>query len=160
MFTNTKISRDSILQILDDLDWHNVNEFFELTEHIAPEIACRAYLRAVPSRSKQKRVDAPPHVQIKYGRRRIIDECVRSLKKAGIIEVQGRGVDKIFRLINANGDPRFILTDCPCCGAEQPWIGQSGHNSYLIQCTCGLNISRETKLLAIRAWNIRNIIDS
>lgn len=161
MLADNRISRESFFATLDDLGWHHRNEFLSLAKHISPEIASRAYLRAVPARNKQKRKDAEPHVQVKYGKHRMIDEMIRSLKKSGYIEVRGKGVDKEIRLVETNGDPRFVPQACPCCESTDPWIGVSGPNTHKIQCTdCGINIERETKPQVIRAWNNRPEADT
>ncbi len=98
MFTDTHVPSEKILETLSDKEWHSVHEFYPLAEHIAPEIACRAYLRAVPQRSKETRLNAEPHIKVKYGRRRMIDERVRHLKRTGVIEVRGKGATKELRL--------------------------------------------------------------
>lgn len=113
MFTDTHVPIEKILETLSDKEWHSVHEFYPLAEHIAPEIACRAYLRAVPQRSKETRLNAEPHIKVKYGRRRMIDERVRHLKRTGIIEVRGKGVEKELRLLNGKTQEEPIMVSTP-----------------------------------------------
>jgi hypothetical protein len=156
MLADNRIDRESFFAAIDDLDWHTRSELLPLAENVSPEAAARAYVRAVPAKNQEARKRAEPHIQVKYGKHRIVDEVIRSLKKSGYIEVRGKGADKEVRLIETNGDPRFVPQDCPCCGSPDFWIGVSGPDTHKIQCIdCGINVERETKPQTIRAWNTR-----
>lgn len=160
MLADNKIDRNDVFAVLDDLGWHHRSELLPLADGVSPEAAARAYVRAVPKHNQDARKRAEPHIQVKYGKHRIIDEVIRSLKKSGYIEVRGKGPEKEVRLVETNGDPRFIPLCCPCCDSEDPWIGQSGPHMYKVLCRdCGINIERETKPQVIRAWNLRQAHD-
>ena len=157
---DNKISRADALAILDDLDWHHRKEFLLLAEHVTPEIASRIYITSVPARSKDKRRHAEPHIQVKYGRHRVVDNFLKTLRNSGTVETKGKARNREFRLVEVNGDPRFIPLPCPCCVASEPYVGQSGPNRYSVECReCGLLIERATKPQAIRAWNYRDIVE-
>ena len=157
---DNKISRADALAILDDLDWHHRKEFLLLAEHVTPETASRTYITSVPKRDQETRRQAEPHIQVKYGRHRVVDGFLKNLRNSGVVESKNKGHDREFRLVEVNGDPRFIPLSCPCCVAPEPYVGQSGPNRYSVECReCGIKIERATKPQAIRAWNYRDIAE-
>jgi len=104
MLADNKIDKDALFGILTDFEWHHKCEFIHLAVDIPPEIATRAYLRAVPARNKEFRRNADPNIKVKYGKLRIIDEVFRHLKRSGKIEIRGRGENKEIRLVRVNGE--------------------------------------------------------
>jgi hypothetical protein len=155
MNQSNRPSKDKIFEILDDLDWHHHSEFRIAGQHISPEIASRAYLHTVPKKNRESKRKAHPHVQVRNGRKRMIDKLLIRMINKGLIEKKGKPQERFYRLIDL-GD-QFKIKECPCCSSVKIWVGAIGPTKHaVICCDCELRIERETKPQAMRAWNLRN----
>lgn len=150
MLADNKVSSQAALDILDDQKWHRREDFFKLAKNISPEAASRAYVQAVPRVQRNNRKTAEFHIQVKYGRHRLVDRVLQYLNRIGAVETRGRGRDREYKICQ-------VVSSCPCCGTDDPCVGPGGAAIYIVECNnCGLAISRDTKHAAVDAWNRRH----
>lgn len=162
MHTST-ISHKDVLEILNDFDWHHRREFSALARHVAPELASRAYISAVPNKSKDYRRQQPPEVQVRLGRVRIIDVYLAHLKNQKYIEVIGAEAEKQIRLIRRvyiDHRGRLIadLMRCPCCDGKPVLTDVFNFEArqFRAECdNCHLQLIGGDKQSVVDAWNTR-----
>jgi hypothetical protein len=160
---NNTISKEAVLGILSDFDWHHRREFIPLARHISPEIACRAYLRSTSHRSAAPSPQNYLEIRIRQGRARIIDEYIRRLKENEYIEVSGRGAEKRVRLVRRvyvdhRGKLAADLMRCPCCDGKPILTDVFNFEArqFRAECdNCHLCLDGGDKQSVVEAWNRR-----
>jgi len=95
------ISHESVLEILENNEWHHFREFIFLADHISPEVATRTYRYTIRSDCKQEL-----RFQIKYGKYRLISRVMNSAKRRGLVEIRGSGSEKELRLLQPKSEPK------------------------------------------------------
>ena len=94
-----------IKKVLTDRRWHPLSDIInKVGPTITPEKACWYFKR------KRKKPDLPYEVRVAKGRYIIIYEAVMGMKQRGLVETNGKGLEKRIKLLE---------WFCWACGEKQ-----------------------------------------
>lgn len=97
--------RDQVEEILQDGNWHPLSQFLILAKDVQPEVAARIYLYSNNKRSRDSIVrNKTLEEQVTRGKRRIVENHLKHLRKLNVVEIRGTGFNKEYRRVSSNGN--------------------------------------------------------